>query len=369
MKYIKELDGLRAFAVLIVILTHATNWMECGWIGVQVFFVLSGFLITSILLHDKEGRTFGEYIKRFYWRRSLRIFPVYFAYLIGIGAVLYLTSQGWFFKEKLTWLVTYSFNFYKAFWETKGSPFFTPLWSLAVEEQFYLVWPFLIYFLPKRSLKALIVGVVLTVPILRYWLGHMLIDHGFSNNKTSLIIYFLTPTQIDSFMFGAMIPAFGLQEAVKNKAIWLAGAVNLFVYAGLINLLNAGHSEGITLGYIPMNLGGLQHVWSYSVIAMSSMFAVLFLLERKVALFGNSLAVSIGKVSYGIYLFHWPVLVFLNQATGLNFGSLKLLPIYLACVYGLSLLSFKFFEEKFTRLKDKSLSELFSWNRTAVPTA
>ena len=114
MKYIKALDGLRALAILLVMLFHFYFLLEVGWIGVQLFFVLSGYLITSILLNSKTDQL-GDYLKRFYWRRSLRIFPLYYLYLIAI-AVLYLAVHiPADFTNKIPYLVFYNYNHYPVF--------------------------------------------------------------------------------------------------------------------------------------------------------------------------------------------------------------------------------------------------------------
>ena len=97
--YIRSLDGLRAVAILLVMLFHFFFILEIGWIGVQIFFVLSGFLITTILLKSKE-HSFTSYVKRFYWRRALRIFPLYYFYLLAVTGIYWLTKTPESFPQK-----------------------------------------------------------------------------------------------------------------------------------------------------------------------------------------------------------------------------------------------------------------------------
>src|ERR1700744_1968541 len=130
MPHIKSLDGIRAISVLTVVLFHL-GLAPFGWIGVQVFFVLSGYLITGILMRAKAEASI-EYFGRFYWRRSLRIFPVYFVFL-GFAAFWFAS-----FRDDWPWLVTYTADFARLRGTDISAPF-VHLWSLAVEEQFYLI--------------------------------------------------------------------------------------------------------------------------------------------------------------------------------------------------------------------------------------
>src|SRR5947209_3570289 len=109
MGYIKALDGIRAFAVSLVVLFHC-GYLAFGWVGVQVFFVLSGYLITSLLLRDKES-TLSNYLASFYWRRSLRIFPLYFGVLLIAMVIYALFRIPAYTFDDLPFLVTYTTNF------------------------------------------------------------------------------------------------------------------------------------------------------------------------------------------------------------------------------------------------------------------
>jgi peptidoglycan/LPS O-acetylase OafA/YrhL len=172
---VPALDGIRGVAVLWVVLFHATNTMghtfapikavlavtQAGWFGVEIFFALSGFLITGILIDSKHRR---DYFQSFYWRRTLRIFPIYFGVLILLLIIPWATkalqTEGWWrFVDLQPWFWLYGTNSLREL--HPGQPIMefdwfelTHLWSLAVEEHFYLVWPLLVYLLTRRQLWA-----------------------------------------------------------------------------------------------------------------------------------------------------------------------------------------------------------------------
>ncbi|MBI5814878.1 MAG: acyltransferase [Nitrospinae bacterium] len=156
------MDSFRFFAFLAVFLFHA-GYLECGYLGVQAFFVLSGFLLTPILLDMKASLDRGQYFRNFYGRRVLRIFPLYYACLVAAALVLLSAWQLPALRQtpgvasslaELPYLFTYTSDFYQAAHSglRHTSPLFTHFWSLAVEEQFYLVWPFFLWLVPARRL-------------------------------------------------------------------------------------------------------------------------------------------------------------------------------------------------------------------------
>ena len=140
MKYIPQLDGIRAFAILGVFLYHSPLHFKGGWAGVDLFFVLSGFLITRILASHRE-MPIKQYFGTFYMRRARRILPPYIALMI-IASLLFGFS----------WLPTWYTYLGAMNFPRVGPPELSMLWSLAVEEQFYLFWPFVVLFVPRRRL-------------------------------------------------------------------------------------------------------------------------------------------------------------------------------------------------------------------------
>ena len=210
--HIRALDGLRGLAILLVLLHHlflndyggfpllraAYDVFRAGWVGVDLFFVLSGFLITGILI---ETRDKGRYFVNFYARRVLRIFPLYYGLLVvGVVVALLMPSVSGSFWHEQPWLWTYTSNIpigradsfvaMKASWLDYG-----PFWSLAVEEHFYLVWPFLVYVCPRKWLLRVCLGLA-TASIAARLVFVLTTLHMTS-------AYVLTPFRVDGLLVGS----------------------------------------------------------------------------------------------------------------------------------------------------------------------
>ena len=366
--YIKSLDGLRAVAILLVMLFHFFFILEIGWIGVQIFFVLSGFLITTILLKSRED-SFGNYVKRFYWRRALRIFPLYYFYLLAISCVYLLATTPENYIQKVPFLFTYTFNYYPLFYDYDYDAFFTHLWSLSVEEQFYLFWPFVIFFLSRRRLRQLITVVLIAIPFLRYGFGEWLYPSYTDSHILGEVIYRLTLSHMDAFAVGAAIPVFALDKVVHRKQPWLLFLTAVIVLVGLMNLFfqdttSSKVSDITSLGYPIGGMKNMQHIWSYTVLNLWAGALILYVSSTKpsegkrpdllVRLLENKLMVNIGKISYGMYVYHWVLFVmhkkFLHDLIGNTALSFF---IYLILVYAVSYVSFHLFENRFLAWKDR----------------
>jgi peptidoglycan/LPS O-acetylase OafA/YrhL len=356
--YMSQLDALRFFAVTGVMVTH--NWgpqfhvgpvgqPPWGGLGVRLFFVLSGFLITGILIgcrelgeRNPERRLF--FVRQFYIRRFLRIFPIYYLVLVvvvaaGVGA----TRQIW------PWLFSYTTNIYV--WSHLSWPHAVGhFWSLAVEEQFYLVWPWLMLFLPRRWLVPFLVGLVCLAPAYRLFASfRYAADTGSDGGFTSLS---LTPGVVDSLALGALL-AFAMRspERVRVERALRRVALPVGVVAYAIFFLVGWH------------LGPFRHVAvAFSDTAAALMFCWLIgsasrgfrgpagsLLEwRPIA--------YLGKISYGIYIFHMLVPVAFGYAAvrlGVgytNAGFLNFLATS-AVTCAIAALSWHFYEGPINRLK------------------
>src|SRR5258707_5583221 len=186
---IVQLDGLRAIAVLAVFAQHAIK--APLWMGVDLFFVLSGFLITGILLERKARQQ--SYFGYFYARRVRRILPPYILLMIVSSLVFGL---GW--AEHWQWYVFFATNIGNALGQS-GHDSLNVLWSLAVEEQFYIFWPFVVLLLPERALAVVAAALIVIVPLLRAvatpWFD------------TFWPIYYLTPFRMDLLSAGALLAA------------------------------------------------------------------------------------------------------------------------------------------------------------------
>jgi peptidoglycan/LPS O-acetylase OafA/YrhL len=357
MKYVKALDGVRALAILLVMLFHFYFLLEVGWIGVQLFFVLSGFLITSILLDGKQ-EALGTYLKRFYWRRSLRIFPLYYVYLLGIVLLFLVAQQPPDFLRKLPYLLLYNYNHYPLFNSLSIDTTFTHFWSLSVEEQFYLFWPLLIFFLPERPLKILLIVIIVSSPLIRWVAFEWLSTHDYPADDLGQIVYRLTLSHFDGFAFGALIPLYKLQQRAQLGKKLLLGSSILFFLLGAINIATTAAPIS-SWGFPNGGTDNYQYVWSYTVINLLSLSLIITVLSSHESMwlrkfFETPLLVHIGKVSYGMYVYHWILLAGYRKILHPFIGYRPLsFVIYLMLTFAVSWLSFFFFERYFINLKDK----------------
>jgi peptidoglycan/LPS O-acetylase OafA/YrhL len=364
--YIKSLDGVRAIAILLVMTFHArlTNF---GWIGVQLFFVLSGFLITGILWKEKSNPTPLSYkFKKFWVRRSLRIFPLYYAY-VAIIALLWLTVRfPVYFPLFFPYIATYTANLPLALLHEFGNPLFNHLWSLSIEEQFYLLFPLIILLSPKRGIKIVLVAIVLLSPLLRFVVGEHYKGLGHSPLMISDAVNFNTLCQLDAFCLGGLIPVLSLDRCLKKPWTIFAIMALLSLGAGIANYKATLHQAGFVFdwGYYHYGITNYEYIWQYT--CLNFLFASLLLALVSIHSQGrfpaitrfleNKWMVRVGKVSYGMYIFHWLVYIYgfydLFKPTSRLGIALLLIP-YAIVVYGLSELSFRLFESRFIQLKDR----------------
>jgi peptidoglycan/LPS O-acetylase OafA/YrhL len=295
--YVPELDGLRGLAVLAVVLYHchtrlAGTWIYgpllWGWAGVNLFFALSGFLITSILI---EARDKPHYFRNFYARRALRIWPVYFLLLI----VCYTVPE-WFLGDTLAhqahWktLVAYAL-FIQNLRHTQLPGTLGPTWSLAIEEQYYVVWaPIVRVFRGRLTwlLPVILLAMVAASPIFRLSHAHWL-------NTTHTLIH------LDGIAMGSLL-ALGLYSLRIARRTWLwiglVAAVLGFVAAGTIFGGTSFLDTGLSLGFAGIVLLAVAGTGARNPLAL--------LLRR------GPLAYY-GKISYGLYMTHILVFVYFGS--------------------------------------------------------
>ena len=365
-RYIKSLDGIRALAVLGIMVYHA-NLLHFTWVAVQLFFVLSGFLITGILWNEKhKPTTIGFKYKKFIVRRTLRIFPLYFGYLLVLGLTWLIFKFPTYYPTFIPYLATYTFNFTRLSPEWFGNPLFTHLWTLSVEEQFYLFFPFLIFFLPARWIGYFLVALIFLSPVCRYTLGEVFNGKGFDEYTVADAVYWNTLSHLDAFCLGGIIPVLRLDKKIQKPVFWLIAFILVAIAAGAWSYFNSSSPFPYwnDLGYHHYLTNNYQHVWHYTIINLICAALVLFLISpyTKNSLvwihrfFENRWMVRIGRVSYGMYVFHWFVLIYFYQRylmpENIFLRILVFIP-YAATVYGLAELSFRLYEKKFIDLKDK----------------
>ena len=360
-RYIRPLDGIRGLGIFFVLLFHYLVLIQrpaltFSWVWVQMFFVQSGFLITGILLADKDRRL-PDYLKRFYSRRALRIFPLYFGFLLVVTVAFRFLHKPAGFNQYAPYLYTYTFNFSRFDRQIDTGNPFVHFWSLAIEEQFYLVWPFVIYFLNRRQLKRVLLAIMVLTPLFRLWLAGYVASLGFQKNAVGEITYAFTFSQFDAFAFGAAIPVFGLAERVKRTGRLAASLVGLALLAGLVNLVLLRY-RGFDVSLSSLGLGagmvdGYEHVWSYTVVDLAFMAVTLHLASIDYrGMFDNGPLASAGKIVYGLYVFHYLILMAIVRLNA-HYLHNAVASFVLACAvcWFAAYLSYNTFEKRFLALK------------------
>lgn len=303
LKYRPEIDGLRCIAVLLVILHHlSVPGFSGGFVGVDVFFVISGYLITAIILAElkKDQFTFGS----FYKRRAIRLAPAYFTVLLVTSVFAYLLmlpTELESFSNSALYSTFFAANFYM--WDAVGGYFgsgadTTPLlhlWSLAVEEQFYVIWPVTLMLLWRWLPRYLLALIVIAL-----FAGIFISEYGAINYRAAA--YYLMPTRAFELLIGAVL-----------ACVPLAYFERVPVFGRLLLSL---------LGMVLIFYGNVfftAETWFPGVNALLpcvGTFLLIAFVRNRDPVFGRLLssriAVNIGKVSYPAYLWHWPIIAFLN---------------------------------------------------------
>lgn len=348
---ILELDGLRAFAILAVMLHHSWPkgyWFsfagDAGWMGVDLFFVLSGYLITGILL--KSLRRPNGY-RNFIVRRALRIFPLYFLCLSIFIAFIFFQKDraSWNLMRSwggVSWFLIYLGNF-RAAWVNSLPPVlsFAALWSLQVEEQFYVLFPIAVARLSLKNFRHFLIATIALAPILRF---AMLL---FSPHN-SIAAYALMPCRMDALAMGAWVAAADrLPRASHARFAFLAGAV----VAGAIFFASLGNPAGSAYGIWMQSAG-------YSAVDFTCAALLCWILAsresgRAAWLRFRPLTYT-GQIAYGLYLLHEPASAIARRVLGnVETHSVLSVPITLVSAFAVAALSWRFFESPFLALKDR----------------
>lgn len=348
------LDGVRGTAVLLVILFHYT-WVSFGWVGLQLFFVLSGFLITRNLLADHD-LPIGHYLTRFYWRRSLRIFPLYFAYL-GVLAVLWFTTGAPpTFGSEWPYLATYTLNLRRMYAAFLDNPFFGHLWSLSVEEQFYLVWPLLLFFVPTKRLVLFFAAVTLSGPLIRFGTVHVLASAGMASEALARATISFTPSQLDAFALGALLLYW--PERLRRHTGVLFWAVTALVVAVRTTLLGVEHRPLLdtSIGFALASPRYGQLLWGYVLVnawAASLMLHALYSEGVVARLMRSAPLEELGRISYGVYVLHQIVRYYGRQLVGPVHGlaNAAFFVAYMVALVAIATASFRWFEQPLLRFR------------------
>lgn len=360
MRHTQSLDGIRAIAVFMVMCFHY-GYFAPGWIGVQIFFTLSGYLITAILLRERE-QPFRTYILRFYWHRAVRILPLVLLFLALAALFFLITGTPKGLPSDWLWVIGFLTNCARLR-PQDVDPAYLHLWSLAVEQQFYLLWPLFVYFLSPKSFRTLILAILILTPLVRLVTFAVIMSTTPDSDYAGKAIYVLTFTQLDAFAAGAAIAVFSL-ERVRRP---LSRLVIAIVCAGILGLavLVSAYTKGLpafkaSLGYAMFLLQGYGYVWAYSVLNVISTLLIICAIQPTILqkLLASSVLARVGRISFGIYVYHVPLLLLARAIYPQLFGSIESqsgVPLFLlwgGVVLITAQLSFSWWEVHFLRLKD-----------------
>lgn len=341
-KYRSEIDGLRAIAVLLVIFNHlGVNYFSGGFVGVDIFFVISGFLITSIIKQEIEENNFS--FGNFYKKRVLRLAPAYFLVLAVTTIVMsFLAAPNDFMAYIKSALYSSGFIANIYMWQNLGGYFsssanMTPLlhlWSLGIEEQFYLIWPIVLIlltkFIPKFRFILIIIAIILSI----------VVSQIIANIAPS-IAYFLLPFRAFELLIGAAIAFIPIR---KNSLV----CSNLASILGLALIIYSALTFSEKTVFPGVNA------------LLPCLGTALIIYFCRDGIIQKALSIKpmnfIGKISYPLYLWHWPLIVFLNYYyIEINFlvGTLTFILTLL-----LSWLTFEFVEKKFIKYKTSKTSNV-----------
>lgn len=354
---IAEIDGLRGIAILMVLVHHfwpdtgplarLYNVAHLGWMGVDLFFVVSGFLIGGILL-DTAGER--HYFRNFYARRSLRIFPLYYAFLIVVFTLVPLVEGGSYSQTAFVaqsgspwWYFLYFGNIREAFRGIEPPYYLAPLWSLCIEEQFYVSFPWIVSRVSRANLKKLVLGLIIFAPVMRT--ATLLL---FPNKER--MQYVATFSRVDVIAYGVLLALLFRTEAIEK----------LRPYAGKLAVV------GVVLMALVFPFGGWYRPSVFCRTAGYSLAAVTFFaIVMWTVLHRNARAAAplrfapltyLGKICYGLYLLHRPAESILLKTLAhfgmvVNEDAAWLVPVKIAMAIAVATASWYCFERPILRLK------------------
>jgi len=331
MGYQPGLDGLRALSVVAVILYHAGfSWMSGGFLGVEVFFVVSGFLITMLLI-EEHGAANAVNFRSFWVRRARRLFPALGAVLVAVAtwvAVFGSPEQASQMRRDLPWSLLYVANWGQIAGDV---PYFAPgdppmlrhLWSLAVEEQWYVVWPLVCVALLGWSVsnvvrsRVLIAGVLVSW-VLMWWVHRLAptpmdgLFGVFNGSDRTNFVYLSTLTRSGGLLLGAAAAFLWRPWSDRSTGRWRPRTLDLAAGLAVGVLVSSFIGAHLTRGYM--------YPWVMGLTSLASLVAVGVVVHPGAIgarwLFGHQILTAVGRRSYGLYLWHWPVFVVCGATQG-----------------------------------------------------
>lgn len=352
LSYMPQLDSLRSFAMFGVMITHFLRpddpirfQIPWGWLGVRLFFVLSGFLVTGVLIAsrqkiDQEQASPWKIMQNFFIRRCFRLFPLYYLYL-ALAFIIHPDIRG-----NILAFILYAQNILFAVQpETFGT--LAHLWTLAIEAQFYLFLPWLVIFLPKKTLIPLFVAMILFAPLFRV----ALYGYGLTFHQANMLV----PTHFDTLCLGGLLSALmaagqsgqALARKLCSIGLWLGAPMLMILIFGRIFWGNPA-----IFSILDETGAGLFFTWLIGRTAIGFDGLTGAILNQNWLVYG-------GKISYAVYLFHYEIPPFFHNQLmqGTNIMAVHntriIFPVYVALSIVIAIVAWKWIEEPMNQQKKR----------------
>ncbi|HHF6886347.1 TPA: acyltransferase family protein [Haemophilus influenzae] len=344
-KYRPEIDGLRAIAVISVIIYHLNeNWLSGGFLGVDIFFVISGFLITGIIITEIQQNSFS--LKQFYTRRIKRIYPAFItvmALVSFIASAIFIYNDFNKLRKTIELAIAFLSNFYlgltQGYFDLSANE--NPvlhIWSLAVEEQYYLIFP-LILILAYKKFREIKVLFIITLILFFILLATSFIPANFYKEVLHQPnIYYLSNLRFPELLVGSLLAIYHNLSASKQASNLIAILSTLLLFSCLFLMNN-------NIAFIPGVTLILPCIFTALIIHATSQNNIV-----KLCL-SNKAIVFIGKISYSLYLYHWIFIAFAYYITGEKQINNQSIAIVIVLTIIFSVLSYYLIEQPIRKSK------------------
>ncbi|MEX4473810.1 acyltransferase [Haemophilus influenzae] len=348
-KYRPEIDGLRAIAVISVIIYHLNeNWLSGGFLGVDIFFVISGFLITGIIITEIQQNSFS--LKQFYTRRIKRIYPAFItvmALVSFIASVIFIYNDFNKLRKTIELAIAFLSNFYlgltQGYFDLSANE--NPvlhIWSLAVEEQYYLIFP-LILILAYKKFREIKVLFIITLILFFILLATSFVSANFYKEVLHQPnIYYLSNLRFPELLVGSLLAIYHNLSASKQAS---KQASNVIAILSTLLLFSCLFLMNNNIAYIPGITLILPCIFTALIIHTTSQNNIV-----KLCL-SNKAIVFIGKISYSLYLYHWIFIAFAYYITGEKQINNQSIAIVIVLTIIFSVLSYYLIEQPIRKSK------------------